>query len=851
MTQIVNTGAAMKKFSLKKMVKTGVLLMLLSSGMSAANAAGIVFSFGSNVTAERQAALEAAATEIEGIINFRQNIKVHVAFSALECSNFSAVLGFAGPQTAYGNFSGAPQTNTWYVSAQAADMGFANAMDDTVHISAEFNNNLGSSGCLTGTTWYFGTDHNPASNQVDFLSTAIHEFMHGLGFLSFIGSDGQLASGMIDNYSTFLLDNSSGKSWKNMTAGERAASILNNHNLIWNGSKTTAMVSLLQAGTTAGKAQLYAPSSYEGGSSTSHFDVSLLYDNGDNEVMEPIADFPEDSALASAAFCDMGWLLLRDTDGDGENDCDDSDPLVVPDADGDGVMDAQDAFPNNAAASVDTDGDGKPDSWHQPNPYGCAVDAATCNGLTLDSDSDNDGIDNAVDNCVLVPNADQMDYDEDGSGDACDPLPMPSVEGALNKDKMGSAVAYVGDVDGDNYGDYAIGTPGYDVPAEEGNKAKKNAGRVVVISGKTQLPIITLDGDEAGDALGSALAGGGDIDGDGFDDVVVGAPKADKPADGGSKKIVDAGSATILFGPDGTRKPVFFGASARAAAGSAVALCDLNGDGESDVLIGAPKDDGAGFKDNGSVMVIGGGVVPAPVAWSPLYGAASKANFGSSVAAANVDLIAGQELIVGAPNENNTGSVSVFAAGNSTPLFKKSGATTKAHFGKAVAGGNVNGDARDDVIVGAPDDDNGTVKNTGSVSIFSGDGTLLRTKFGSVSGAALGSSVAVADVNGDGKKDIIAGAPKEDIPATSGSKKITDAGGVSIWTHSTGTTFDLFTTLQGESAKDYFGTAVSAGHIDGDGKAEVLVGAPSDDIPAIKTIKDGGSVSIYAGASLP
>jgi hypothetical protein len=361
---------------------------LLLAGLTSNAQAAITFIQGSNVTPERLAALQAAANELQALLDIQQDIKVSVSFSALSCSQYGAVLGYAGPYTAYANFTGAPQTNTWYVSAQVANRGIASAMDDAVHINAEFNHNLGNTGCLDGITWYYGSDHNPAWNQVDFVSTAVHEFMHGLGFLSFIGNDGNLNSGLIDNYSTFLYDNSTGKSWKNMTAGERATSILNNHNLVWNGAKTTSMVSLLQAGTTASKAQMYAPATYESGSSTSHFDVSLLYDNGDNEVMEPIADFPEDSALAIAAFCDMGWPILQDTDGDTINDCADTDPLVaaVIDTDGDGVPDSSDAFPSNPLEWLDTDGDGI--------------------GNNADHDDDGDGAPDIVDSQPLNPGVD-------------------------------------------------------------------------------------------------------------------------------------------------------------------------------------------------------------------------------------------------------------------------------------------------------------------------------------------------------------------------------------------------------------------------------------------------------------
>ena len=856
----------MKKLFRSFIATTAIFL----AGITSAQAAGIVFIFGNNVTAERQTALLAAKAEIEQLINFRQNIKVSVSFDDLPCSEFSAVLGSAGPQNAYHSFTGAPQSNVWYVSAQAADIGSASAMAESSHIQGQFNNRLGQSGCLTGTTWYFGTDHNPGSNQVDFLGTAVHEMMHGLGFLSFIGSNGVFSSGLIDNYSSFLMDASTGKSWKTMTNGERAASIVSDGDLVWTGAKTSAMSSLLSAGVNAGRVQLFAPSSYQGGSSTSHFDDAVHYDSDADEVMEHQYEFPNESVMASAAFCDMGWLLLRDTDGDGIDDCQDDEPLSPPppDTDGDGVSDNLDAFPNNDAAAVDSDGDSMPDAWLPGNPYGCTPNAATCNGLTLDTDSDNDGVADTTDNCPLIANADQKDYNSNGQGDACDPMPMPSVDGLVTKDKTGTVVAFAGDFDGDGYGDFVVGTPGHDVPASPPLKAISSAGKVEIISGATELPIFPLTGSVAKDGFGTAVAGNADVNGDGIADVVVGAPLADD-VDNGLKNV---GMISVIYGctaPCTVQHEERYGTETNAMFGAAVALGDFNDDGNADVAVGIPKAVNAQgvkpLKQAGEVKVLSGSNLDA-VPLLDVYGETANARAGTALAMGVWDTNPGDELMVGAPNDDDTddgltdaGSVRVYSLSNGTTAdFFEYGTAAKDYFGAAIAAGaDVDGDGLKDWVVGMPGADvfvNGVKKkNAGSIRIFRGSTISLHPELDPLLGAAtnegLGSSLALGDVNDNGFADIVAGTPKAANP-TAVPKAIAATGRVRIY-FMDGSSFQVLgEPLYGMKKGDLFGASVSAGDIDGDGKADLIIGIPGKDVQSVKLQKDAGGVTVISGADL-
>ncbi len=109
-------------------------------------------------------------------------------------------------------------------------------------INANFNINLGNAGCLTGTFFYLGLDNNHGGN-VDLVTVLTHEFGHGLGFQTFTnGSTGAQNSGFPSIYDRVLTDDSTGKSWLQMSDAERAASSLNSHKLAWNGPQVSADV---------------------------------------------------------------------------------------------------------------------------------------------------------------------------------------------------------------------------------------------------------------------------------------------------------------------------------------------------------------------------------------------------------------------------------------------------------------------------------------------------------------------------------------------------------------------------------------------------------------------------------
>lgn len=170
-------------------------------------------------------------------------------------------------------------------------------------------------------------------------------------------------------------------------------------------------------------------------------------------------------------------------------------------------------------------------------------------------------------------------------------------------EQLGASIDGDGDLDGDGHPDIAVGVPG----AAPGSRT--NAGRVQVYLGSPAgLPSaasVTLDGPEAGERFGSHLRVSGDLNGDGFTDLVVGAPLATVGGVANAGRVyVYFGSASFPSAPAGLTNPTVL---ADGGAGSSfgwrlLTSVDVNGDGLRDVLVGAPGHNGAGERV-GSVFV--------------------------------------------------------------------------------------------------------------------------------------------------------------------------------------------------------------------------------------------------------
>lgn len=167
-------------------------------------------------------------------------IEVRAQFNPQTCTATSAVLGSAGPVTIHRDFVNAEFPATWYHQALANRRSGVDLSAANPDINATFNLNLDSGTCLGGATWYYGIDGNEGTN-VELLPVVLHEIGHGLGFSTTTsGSTGNFNGGFPHIYDRYLMDNTLGLHWYQMTAGQRVASAVSIDHLAWDGPAATA-----------------------------------------------------------------------------------------------------------------------------------------------------------------------------------------------------------------------------------------------------------------------------------------------------------------------------------------------------------------------------------------------------------------------------------------------------------------------------------------------------------------------------------------------------------------------------------------------------------------------------------
>ncbi len=482
-----------------------------------------------------------------------------------------------------------------------------------------------------------------------------------------------------------------------------------------------------------------------------------------------------------------------------------------------------------------------------------------------------------------------------------------TINGVALQDLSGHSVSGAGDVNGDGFDDFIIGAHQSDP------NGVANAGTSYVVFGNgsgfgSSLNLSTLDGTNgfalegatSGEFSGLSVASAGDVNGDGFDDVVIGARGYNNDgssyvvfgSDAGFGATFDLGSLELGTGVEGFK---ITGIDAEFSDITVSSAGDFNGDGIDDIIIGSQGGDPGGVANAGESYVVFGqaGGFGATLDVSSLdgtngfaiSGADASDNSGLAVSAGDLNNDGYDDVVVGGfladPNgANDAGEIYVVYGGegvqpadvnvstlDGTNGFVINGTEAGAQAGRAVSSaGDVNGDGIDDLLIGAPKSDydlGGAYVVFGqdgglgaSMDLDSLDGTNGFRIVGASDGGQAGYSVASAgDINGDGFDDILVGAPKSNFFDSYYGYDIIEGGETFVVFGTAagfGDTLDL-SQLDGRNGfivngpqedNDNLGNSVSsAGDINGDGYDDLIIGSPKVD--SLGNNDSGASYVLY------
>jgi len=507
--------------------------------------------------------------------------------------------------------------------------------------------------------------------------------------------------------------------------------------------------------------------------------------------------------VASAADCDdtdsavsiVTWYADADADGYGaaaspvevcaapvgfvaaDGDCDDTNPLAAP-----GRPEVCDDGADNDCDGTDNGcvrgGDLALASVYHARIAGGPSYARVGHAVAQVGDVDGDGVADFVVGAEAIGEAWLYAGGATGDLDAFDTA--AAVYGTAAQG-WGSAVAGLGDFDGDGIGDVAVGAP----------DSAGGAAAVILGPWTTDLPEadapLHVRGGSAGDSLGGAVAGAGDLDGDGLRDLLIGDTTADGVlANAGAVLVVYGGAASGELGLD-TADGVIYGPHAYAGMGRSLAgVGDVDGDGLDDVLIGGSLDRTVATSAGAAYLFLGpvSGASTTAGATATFLGEASTNFAGASVASAgDIDGDGTIALLVGATHYDGGGADAGAAYllrgpfGGVTSLADAAavlvGATRGEQAGGAVAGvGDLNADGFADIAVGASLSRDAGI-GAGGVYVLYGptfaSGSLgladlfLYGTAASYAGYALSGVPTGGDLTGDGVPDLLLGAPVDDV----------------------------------------------------------------------------------------